>query len=63
MPRAIVLARVRGWFFMKRRGTERPMTVVTRMKVRMWTRSLNLGWKKGLLRMSRMAMAGDVRNE
>jgi hypothetical protein len=31
IPRAMVFARVRGWFFMKRRGTERPIAAMTRM--------------------------------
>jgi hypothetical protein len=40
MPRAIVFARVLGWFFMKSRGTERPMAVRIRMSWRMWMGSL-----------------------
>jgi hypothetical protein len=30
IPKAIVFALVRGWFFMKRRGTERPIAATTR---------------------------------
>lgn len=40
MPNAIVLARVRGWFFMKSLGTDRPITVVMRRHWRMWRGSL-----------------------
>jgi hypothetical protein len=29
MPKAMVFALVRGWFFMKRRGTERPIAATT----------------------------------
>jgi hypothetical protein len=31
MPNAMVFARVRGWPFMKRRGTEKPIAAATRM--------------------------------
>lgn len=31
IPRAIVFALVLGWFFMKSRGTERPMAATTSM--------------------------------
>ncbi len=59
MPSAIVLARVRGWFFMNSRGTERPMTITTRIPVTICKGSLNLLENIGLLRMSRTAIFGS----
>lgn len=46
IPNAIVFARVLGWFFMKRRGAERPMAAMTRISWVMWRGSL----KRGLTR-------------
>lgn len=60
MPRAIVPARVRGWFFMNNLGTERPMTITTRIPVTMWRGSLKRLWNMGLSKMSRMAIMDEV---
>jgi predicted transcriptional regulator len=56
MLRAIVLARVRGWFFMKSRGIERPITRMTRMPVMMWRGSLKRLENIGVFKKSRMVM-------
>lgn len=39
IPRAMVFARVLGWFFMKRRGTEKPIAMCTRNSWMRWTTS------------------------
>lgn len=39
IPRAMVFALVLGWFFMKRRGTERPIARWTRTSWTMWIAS------------------------
>lgn len=52
-------ARVRGWFFMNSRGTERPMTMITSMPVVRWRGNLKRLANMGLLRMSRMAIAAE----
>jgi len=42
MLKAIVFALVRGWFFINRRGTDRPMHMVASTICRMWPGSLYL---------------------
>lgn len=56
MPRAIVLALVRGWFFMNSRGTDRPIAAAIKTNCKRWIGSINRGEKKLLLRKSKATM-------
>lgn len=49
IPRPIVLARVRGWFFMKSLGAERPITITIRNSWKQWRGSFQRGSKRFIL--------------